>query len=368
MACYFWKMEFRKQDVIIDGKHRILEKRRIEDIFKFYSPPTVIVGASTCGKTTICLDLIYKFGHDCSNIYYITATKESITDNTISAIPKVFRRKPTFESISKVWEEIKLANVAKEADEDTIYKIIQIIYGEDFVDNLKAKMKAKIGDIIKTNQKYWKDNKTENAKSDSLGFFYEVVGRLIMEGCKNLKDLSMFTVKELAIINSFVSKSNKTLLIMDDMTSELQSMSSSKNKVNYNGNFVSVKDAFNNLFIDIFTRARHYNLMVCMFVHNIDFGIDKSFFTNVILLGDNVAQKVLNARLFTDELKAIIRATKDAIFNNPNLKYYFLVINASTNDFCCSIADLHIGEELKLTAENEKLVECYKKVVSSVNH
>ena len=236
------------------------------------------------------------------------------------------------------------------------------------MERLKAKMKEKIADIIKTNQKYWKEDKTENAKSDSLGFFYEVVGRLIVEGCKNLKDLSMFTVKEIAIINSFVSKSNKTLLIMDDMTSELQSMSSAKNKVNYNGNFVSVKDAFNNLFIDIFTRARHYNLMVCMFVHNIDFGIDKSFFTNVILLGDNVAQKVLNARLFTDELKAIIRATKDAIFNNPNLKYYFLVINASTNDFCCSISDLHIGEELKLTSENEKLVECYKKVLSSVNH
>ena len=364
---HFNEMEFRKQDVIIDGKHQLLEKKPFEDIFKFYSPPSIIVGSSGCGKTTICLDLIFKFGYDCSNIYYITATKESMTDNTISAIPKIFRRKPTFETISKVWEEIKLANETREVDPDSIYKIIQIIYGQEFTESLKEKMEAKRMEILKDNQKIWKNNQSNHVEDDSLCFFYEVVGRLIIEGAKQMKDLSEFTVKELSVINSFISKPNKTILILDDMTTELQSMSVSKNKVNYNGSFLSVKEAFNCLITDILTRARHYNVMVCIFVHNIDFGIDKSLISNIILLGDNVAQKILNAKSFSDDAKAIIRATKDHVFNNPNLKHYFLSVNLANNTFCCSIADLHTGEKLKLTPENVKLIEGYKKIISGLN-
>lgn len=359
-------MEFRKQDVLIDGKHMILEKKPFEDIFKFYSPPTIIVGSSGCGKTTICLDLIFKFGSDCSNIYYITATKESITDNTISAIPKIFRRKPTFENISKVWEEIKLANETREVDPDSIYKIIQIMYGQDFTENLKAKIEAKRLEILKRNQKIWKNNVSNHVEDDSLCFFYEVVGRLIIEGAKQMKDLSEFTVKELAVINSFISKANKTILILDDMTTELQSMSVNKSKVNYNGSFLSVKEAFNCLLTDILTRARHYNVLVCIFVHNIDFNIDKSLISNLVLLGDNVAQKILNAKSFSDDAKSIIRATKDYVFNNPNLKHYFLSINLATNTFCTSIASLHTGEKLKLTNENEKLIEGYQKIISGL--
>ena len=339
-------MEFKKQEVIIDGKTRILEKKPFSDIFKFHAPPTVIVGSSGCGKTTICIDLIYKFGGDCSNIYYVTATKDSIADNTISAIPKIFRREPTFASINNIWEEIKLANETLSVDPSKIYKIIQIIYGQEFVNDLKEKFAEK---------KY-------QTKDDELCFFYEVISRLIIEGCKEMTDLSKFSVKELSIINSFISKPNKTILILDDMTTELQSMSTSKSKVNYNGGFMSIKDAFNCLLIDILTRARHYNTMVCIFVHNIDFGIDKSYISNIILLGDNVAQKVLNAKSFHDNVKSIIRNVSDRVFNDTNHKHYFLAINASDNTFCVSKADIHMNDELKLTPENKKLISAWKDI------
>lgn len=333
-------MDFRKQEVQIEGKTKILEKKPFDEIFKFYSPPILIIGSSGCGKTTICIDLIYKFGSDCSNIYYITATKESIADNTIAAIPKIFRRKPTFDSISKVWEEIKLANETRNVDPEIIYRIIRLIYGDEFADDLKNKLK----------------NETD------LCFFFEVTGRLIIEGVKEMDDLSKFTTKELAVINSFISKPNKTILILDDMTTELQSMSVSKNKVSYNGSFLSIKEAFNCLLTDILTRARHYNVMVCIFVHNIDFGIDKSLISNIILLGDNVAQKVLNAKSFHDNAKAIIRSCSDKVFIH---KHYFLYINIADNTFCCSKADLHEGERLKLSQENEKLLEGWTKIMSS---
>ena len=139
----------------------------------------------------------------------------------------------------------------------------------------------------------------------------------------------------------------------------------SKNKVNYNGSFVSIKEAFNCLLTDILTRARHYNVMVCIFVHNIDFGIDKSLISNIIVLGDNVAQKVLNARSFHDNAKSIIRACSDIIFNNPNLKHYFLHINIADNTFCCSKADIHRNEQLKISSENQLLLKLYNDILES---
>ena len=106
------KKVFHNKTIILDGKEIVIENKSIKDIFKFGAPPYVICGVTQSGKTTLCLDIIYKYAKECTNVYYITGTQETIRDDTISKIPQCYRVKPTLENIVACWEDIVAANDA----------------------------------------------------------------------------------------------------------------------------------------------------------------------------------------------------------------------------------------------------------------
>ena len=61
---------FRRQEITLGEKVITLQYKPISEIFKFEEPPYIIVGASTSGKTTLCLDILSKFSKECTNIYH----------------------------------------------------------------------------------------------------------------------------------------------------------------------------------------------------------------------------------------------------------------------------------------------------------
>ena len=123
---------FKPETIKLDGGDEvILEKRSIKNIFKFDSTPYICTAMSGKGKTTLAIDMIYTFAKYCSNIYYITATKESLIDDSISLIPKAFRREPTLENIIATWSEIKSQYNAFNATPEKLIEIIVKMFGEE---------------------------------------------------------------------------------------------------------------------------------------------------------------------------------------------------------------------------------------------
>ena len=98
---------FRKTELNVGDKLITLEFKKITDIFKFNNPPYIIVGVTTAGKTTLCLDILTKFSKECTNIYYVTSTEENLKDDSISMIPRAYRRKPKYQILYNIWKEIK---------------------------------------------------------------------------------------------------------------------------------------------------------------------------------------------------------------------------------------------------------------------
>ena len=64
---------FRKVEIPLGDKTITLEFKQITDIFKFNTPPYIVIGVTTAGKTTLCLDILSKFSKECTNIYYADA-------------------------------------------------------------------------------------------------------------------------------------------------------------------------------------------------------------------------------------------------------------------------------------------------------
>jgi hypothetical protein len=98
---------FRETNVSYSNGNIILKNTSIKDIFKFGEPPYMCVGSTGGGKTTIAIDIIYKFAPQASQIYYISATKDMIGEGAINQIPNVFRRSPSLEDLDAIWKEIK---------------------------------------------------------------------------------------------------------------------------------------------------------------------------------------------------------------------------------------------------------------------
>lgn len=353
-----------------NNEEKLLEKKTIKEIFKFNSTPYICVAMSGRGKTTLAIDLIYTFAKQCANVYYITATKESITDDSIGLIPKAFRRMPTLENIMNVWDEIVAKNEAMNAASEKINEIIIKMYGEQTTKQLNKLIDIQKQKIIARNTKMYKSKgyKREDIqnyiKNDVLAFVYELKRRIVLFGLKDIPNIDeKLTIEQTDIINSFVSKPSKTLLILDDITSELNRIKTDTNKILYKDNYLSKAKIFQAVMTDILTKARHYNAIVVFFVHTIDIFEQRDNIDRLIMFDTSAAQKINNIRTFTPSMRKLINMASDKLFNS-NYEHYFLSYWREGDQICVGKAQLHNGEQIDISTESHTFLKLYDMVLS----
>lgn len=363
---------FRKQDLIIKDRVISLEQKSIEDIFRFNQQPYIIVGVSGCGKTTLCIDIMYKFSKKCTNIYYITSTKESIRDDSISQIPKAFRRRPTFDNIYNIWREIIAAHDAAEANESKLTRILVQLTSQTEAQHIMHALGEKQQQIQNEQYKIYtssgENNNTamEKSKHDSKAFYIDTLSKLILDFAKT-KGTAKLTSDDMSILNSLVSIYPRTLLLMDDVSAELNDLKTSTKKVVYNGSLSKISEAYKNVIMDILTRGRHYGALICLFLHTIDLIQDKSLINNLVILNKEAAKKVGNARSFPDEMRSILDAATPVLFNNKDYEYYFLYLSQLDGDIAVGKADLHYGQTLPLSKLNKEFAAVVDNIYAGVD-
>ena len=362
---------FRKQEILAKDKKITLEQRPIEEIFKFNSQPYIIVGISGCGKTTLCLDIVYKFSEQCTSIYYVTSTKESIKDDTINQVPRAFRRKPSFENIYGIWQEIIETHEAANANESKLSRILVLLCGQESAQQILRRLDEKRQQILQTQKSIYisrsmnENEAMECAKNDSKAFYIDTLSKLILDFA-SIKGTNKLSFEDMNILSSLVSPYPKVLLLMDDVSAELNDLKSKTSKVIYNGQPTKIADAYKNVIMDILTRGRHYGVLVCLFLHTIELIPDKSLVNNLIILNKEASKKVQNARSFPDEMKEVLNAVVPVLFT-PNYKYCFLYISQLDGDVCVGRADLHYGEEIPLSRINKEYVKAVDNIYAGID-
>jgi len=368
---------FREVEVTIDDKKTSIKKEPIKNIFKFNSPPYIVVGATNSGKTTLCLDIIKNFSEECTKIYYVTSTEDNLLNEgkpgNISLIPKVFRRKPTYETIHGIWEDLTRELVAHHYDPNKYIKVLKKLWNESENTDLQTVLKEledRKESIRKKQENYYKNKKINDLKSkelstdDSNAFYCECLTRLLVDSASQ-NDTSKLTLEEMLMLNSLISPKPKNIFILDDVTAELNSLSTQRRTVHYKNSATRVGEAYKNILIDILTRGRHTGSLICMFLHMIDI-IPKDQISNLILLDDSSVQKVINSRTFPQDMKKNVISFSSYVFK-PEFRYHFLYINRGEQRYCVGKAEI-VSDSLEFSDTNTELIKAYDLISQSLEN
>mgnify|MGYP004459419495 FL=1 len=365
------KKVFHNKTIVLDGKEIVIENKSIKDIFKFGAPPYVICGVTQSGKTTLCLDIIYKYAKECTNVYYITGTQETIRDDTISKIPQCYRVKPTLENIVACWEDIVAANDAAAPPLTKLEGVFAKLYGKTDATSILSKLQERSDKLKQERYEKYKENKLSeidaknNSEVDSKAFRVEVLSRLIVDKYTNANDISQLSDEDMLIIQSLVSMKPKSIFIMDDITSELNQMQTKRNPIMIHGQLTPAKDVYKTLLLDILTKARHYNMICCIFLHTLDMITSKEQLMNIIFMNNEATQKVFTAKTISETLKKLIKESANALFKGQEYPYYFLYINVEKKSASVSKADLH-PEEIEFDEQVMKFIDVYNKINNKI--
>ena len=364
---------FRRQEVALGEKVITLQYKPITEIFKFEEPPFIIVGASTSGKTTLCLDILSKFSKQCTSIYYVTSTEENLKDDSISMIPRAFRRKPKFKTLYGIWKEIRAQHTATNVDPLKLGNMLISLIDKEKATVILNALQAKRDQIQKEQlARYRQMGHDENtviqyAKEDAKAFYIDTIVKIILDLARTVGTRKL-SADDMMILSGFISKAPRVLLLLDDVSSEMDSLKRDNHKVEYEGETIQTGKAYESLLVDILTRGRHYGALICMFLHSIEIINQKSYINNLILLNDGAAQKVANARTFPEDMRRIILAVRSYVFNS-SFPYHFLYLNSlDLSKLAVSKASLHVNEDLELSGANKLFIKAYNEVASGTTN
>ena len=196
----------------------------------------------------------------------------------------------------------------------------------------------------------------------------EILTRLILNGI-NLYGDEKLTNEELLFVQLLVSTDTKTILIIDDVSAELNRLKMSSEKVVYEDehgetNMLQISKAYKTLLTDMFTKARRYNCILCMFVHTWEIIDVKDQIKNFIIVDEKSATDIKRYHSVSNErVKSIIDTIKNTVYN----KYKYHVIVVKDSNIMVTKADLNYGNKLMLDDLNNKYIEAYEKVSSGMN-
>ena len=361
---------FREETIKVNGELKVLKKKPFEEIFEYNRPPYLCVGASGTGKTTIAIDIIFKFSKSASRIYYISATENSVSESGINVIPKLYRRTPSIEELDAVWKEIKKTSEQSKVPPEKLLELIGKIYPKQDTNVINIELK-KHEEILKKelNENDLYKDLTENERKQNIiddiqVTKIEILSRLILNGIQQYGS-SQLSLDDINIVSNLVSTEQKTILILDDISSELTMLKTSKRKFVFNDNLMSSADAYKSILTDILTKARHYNCICVIFIHGWNIIDLKSLTTNFIILDQTAASNMRILRSISDLAIKSAQAASDLVFSK--YKHHFVVLKNGGEDVCVGCAELHIGDNLELCQLNKNLLKAYEEVINNTD-
>lgn len=364
---------FRRCTVPVNNSRSVnVEFKPITDIFRFNQPPYIIVGSSTSGKTTLCLDILAKYSSICTSIYYVTSTEDNLKDDGISMIPRAYRRRPNFETLYGIWREIKAIAAANNVNTTKALTVLSSLIGKTEATNINHRLEQQQMKIQNDRLAFYRgagfaeNEAIEASRDDGKAFYIDTITRLICDFAKTNGTRNL-SADDMATLSSFFSATPRIMLLLDDVSAELDSLRQNKKRVNYEGNTLTVAEAYKALLIDMLSRGRHHNAIICMFLHSIELMTEKSYINNIVVLNAAAAQKLCNARTFPNEMRDALAATKDVVFNG-NYPYHFIYLSSlNTENVLVGKAELQSKSELPLSKMNELFVKACNDICSNIS-
>ena len=357
---------YRTEPIQIENETINLEYRPIKDIFKDDDAPYLAVGVTQGGKTTFCIDIIHKFAEKVAKIYYVSSTKPMIGEGAIDTIPNVFKMEPTFENIYGIWKEIKEGAEEMSIPTNEMLRLISSIYPPNESKTVITSYNEQMRNLdieLKTKYKNMPPEKLNQVIANERDIVsVEVLSRLILSGV-NLYGTAKLNRKQINAIRTLLSTEQKTILLIDDVTAEINKLQNSTDTVMFgtDGQETPTKKsrAISLLFTDMFTKARRYDVILILFVHTWDTIKFKQQLKNFIIVDRQSAEGIKSLRTVgTTRTKSLINIASNKIFGN----YPYHVIVVKGDDICVTKADINVGNELKLDPLNQHLVDAYNKI------
>lgn len=326
-------------EITLNGEKIIIPFVPVKEFLKFGEAPYVFCGSTGAGKTIFSVDILHQFAKSANYIYYVTQTKPNFSPNDpIKQIPNIFIRDPgenTYETIKNIWEDIKARVDSMKMTPDEMRIILDKLY--------KGKLMEKI-------DKYLMEKNLKPIEYTACEI--EIISRLILDKClHNPNSMTSLTDVEKSHVNSMISHSTKTILILDDLSTLITQAQNAKQTTLVNGSALKVGAAFQTLLIDILTRGRHYNCICCLFIHSLKTTLDQSVIKNIqnFVMVDQSALKEI-AGMTSIGLKPLLDVitTQIDIFNPNKYKYYVLYTKRDGKIAKITKARLHTGEPIEL--------------------
>jgi hypothetical protein len=355
-----------------------LKYKPVKELFKFNEPPYIAIGASKGGKTTLCLDIIAQHAHEATNIYYFTQTEQKLGSQGggIGMIPEAYRREPTYENFYAVYNELREINeLIDSKTESFVQLLIEITRNEALVtkimkiinDDTEALAQERL-EYYRNVRKYDIEKANEYAKCDSEGFKYETLSRVILDYAKqNESIIHSLSQESISRLQTLHSRRPKTILVMDDVTAALNEMQRDKTKVMWKGQSVYKYNAFSNILMDLLVRGRHFNAIICIFVHGMNVLEEaKKNLVNLLVVEPSVISQMLNVRTISKQAVQALATAGQIVFSNE-YKYHVIHVNCSEVsdiiDVSVTKADLHGAlEKLQLDPLNIKFIDMYDQI------
>ena len=364
---------FREKEIAVGNRMISIKKKDITEIFQFGQPPYIIVGTTGSGKTKLSIALLYLYAKECTRIIYVSETKSSsfeIGENSdVAKIPKVFRRTATFESLNGIWNDIKNEHDAHLFNEQDYVRILKTLWVDEpdkinkDLQTLQQEFSKQLKEITAkyTSSGISAEEANSKASVDLTALRCDVLSKMILNSVEQKpKNTEKLTEKEMRVVSSIISPMPKSLIILDDVSAEMDKMQASSGRnVRFNGETLSVSKAYNALITDILTKGRHYNAIICLFLHSLD-AIQKEKISNLVIFDQAAASKILLSKSIPKSVQQSLGAIIPVLFNG-DYKYHFLYANTQDNDFCVGKADLYSGS-IPISKINLRLAQAYEEI------
>lgn len=314
----------------VGGQDYVFKTTR--EIYKFHSPPYVIVGTSGKGKTTLCLDILHTFAGECNSIYFITNTKASLAEDDLKQVPQFCIRDPGEDPIgviSSVWSDIRDRFASVNASMQDINAVLSRLYpNTEIVNRVNRHLSS-----------------MEPGEKQNIARI-ELIRNLIIRKVKtNPQIMTSLTDAQRNIVRSFISVNQKAILILDDVSESIMTASATTNKRASGANVLSGKNLFKSVLLEIFTRVRHYNCLCCIFIHDLSLLEQvKSQLGTICLMDNSVLTTYSNMHSLPSNGRDAAVQVESSLHILSKFKYHYLMVDSSTGTVNISKAALHKTE------------------------
>ena len=351
--------EFISKKVTFEDVKHDIRFKEIDECFTFKAqPPIVGLGTTKGGKTVFAIDVMHRFAPQARYVYYVSETKAGFIDTKMNVIPPYFMRDPKddcLDTISRIWFDIQSRGEALKASRQDVVPLLSVLYPDT--------------DMLGIIDRYVNNLHFENSNDVNVARL-EILTRVIIDRVESKPELiSKFREQsKIDLINSMISRSTKSIVILDDLSALIEAAQKDNSKVSVPGlkGQLPRGKALVMILKEMFTRARHYNCIILMFVHALNvFSEDlRSTMQSFVMFDANSANTIATLRRIDPNsakfLRTVVHDTD--IFNDSKYSYYVLYYNIVSRACCVTKAKLHLDEPIQVHPDVAIMHAVYDKI------